>query len=109
MIKRSLNERAKRAAEFSPGRSEAEPGVANAIRNRAHFSGRQKNFHARFCRPLKRAFNFFPKLNSGLRFACPGPNSAASHAGSLTDFFLGISTTKSFFPTSEGGHHPCRN
>jgi hypothetical protein len=35
------NERAKRAAEFSPGCSEAEPRVPVSIKTKARFSGRQ--------------------------------------------------------------------
>ena len=43
MIEAQRNERAKRAAEFSPGCSEAEPRVPVSIKTKARFSGRQMN------------------------------------------------------------------
>src|SRR5438067_1950056 len=79
-------ERAKRAAEFSPGwseRSEAEPWVTTLINHGARFSGRQ-SWLAFFCRPLKRANKLLCAAYPGLRSACPGLNSAAGCAGSST-------------------------
>ncbi len=88
MMEPTLNERAQRAAEFSPGWSEAEPWVTVPSRTKARLSGRQDHSHETFCRPLKRAHSFSKIANPGLRFACPGLNSAAGYAGLLGSFTL---------------------
>jgi len=84
----TVNERAKRAAEFSPGWSEAEPRVQVSTESEARFSGRQTDSLDILCRPLKRARPLSLLMYPGLRFACPGLDSAAGCAGSLSHFVL---------------------
>src|SRR5437764_13750423 len=80
-------ERAKRAAEFSPGwseRSEAEPWVTTPINHGARFSGRQTFARAGICRPLRGLWMFWkrdPRVTLAT-LAHPGLNSAAGYAGS---------------------------
>ena len=88
MMDDSRNERAKRAAEFSPGWSEAEPWVEAPIEIKARFSGRQSRLQAFLCRPLKRAHALFLNRYPGRRYACPGLNSSAGYAGSLNSFIF---------------------
>src|SRR5437016_3364382 len=98
------NERAKRAAEFSPGwseRSEAEPWVTMPTKLRARFSGRQNSTRQMFYRPPKRAGNLISQRNPGLRFACPGLNSAAGYAGLLIHLLFN-SAFQTFFESSSG-------
>src|SRR6266404_2095213 len=83
-----LNERAKRAADNSPGRSEAEPWVKAPIEIKARFSGRQSRLQEFLCRPLKRAHALFLHRCPGRRYACPGLNSSAGYAGSLNSFIF---------------------
>src|SRR5882724_7540736 len=88
----TINEHAKRAEEFSPGWSEAEPWVTVSTENSARFSGRQTRSREVFCRPLKRAQCLLGRESPGLRFACPGLNSSAGYAGSLNDFVFNSGT-----------------
>src|SRR5882672_10173910 len=85
-MKTTVNARAKRAADSSPGWSEAEPGVTALIEIQARFSGRQIRSGQNFCRPLKRARTLLSLMYPGLRCACPGLNSSAGYAGSLNGF-----------------------
>jgi hypothetical protein len=82
----TVNDRAKRAAEFSPAWSEAEPRVPASIKSKARFSGRQTDSLDILGRPLKRARPLTLLMYPGLRFACPGLSSAAGCAGSLSHF-----------------------
>jgi hypothetical protein len=85
------NERAKRAAEFSPGwseRSEAEPRVTTSLESPARVSGRPSIRIAASCCPLRGLGRY---RDSGPRvtlaaLAHPGLNSAAGCAGSLSIF-----------------------
>jgi len=108
------SERAKRAAEFSPGcseRSEAEPWVKSVFHKQARVNGRRNSPRGILCRPLKRARLLFAQHYPGLRCACPGLNSAAGNAGSLnsSDFnsALDANFQTSLDLTSEGGHQSC--
>jgi hypothetical protein len=81
-----VNERAKRAAEFSPERSGAEPRLPVSIKSKARFSGRQTASLDILCRPLTRARPLSLLMYPRLRFTCSGLNSAAGCAGSLSHF-----------------------
>src|SRR2546423_9268822 len=69
-----LNERAKRAAEFSPWRSErseAEPWVQCKKETIARFSGHKTLRHGYVCRPLKRARCLLSVLHPGAALRLP--------------------------------------
>jgi len=89
-----FNERAKRAADSSPGWSEAKLWVT-AAKIKARFSGRLAPPKEFLCRPLKRAHVLFLHRYPGLRYACPGLNSSAGYAGSLNSFIFNLSVQTS--------------
>jgi hypothetical protein len=85
-MKTTANELVKRAADNNPGWSEAELWVTVHNKIAARFSGRETDFSKAFCRPLERARSILRRKYPGLRFACPGLNSSAGYAGSLSGF-----------------------
>ena len=105
-------ERAKRAAEFSPGwsaRSEAEPWVITFPGFIAGFSRRKILARASIWRPL-RGLGVFMKRDPRVTLAAlahPGLNSAAGYAGSLRGSVIAFASfTKSRLVlglVSEGG------
>ena len=105
-------ERAKRAAEFSPGwseRSEAEPWDTTSLDFKARVSGRHKFTRAGICRAL-RALGICGKRDPRVTLAAlthPGLHSAAGHAGSSRGSiiaFTGLTNSRIVLGlVSEGG------